>query len=523
MANKILQARTTQKIDTSENWAKAINFVPLNGEIIIYSDTKQIKVGDGVTNVNDLEFYSSTGGSGVELLGQTPITLSSDVSTLLLSVSGDCSYTIVTDTLADLTTATITYKNAEKIDYDGYFDIKSTGGSGWYQSYAEISMSGFTVGKTYNLVIDCVDRAWDTSNNITNGYYTIFDSAYNSLSSSSGIQSELYALSFTAATETIIIRMYSGDSASFSSGNSIARINTLYVNRGTSTTHTSITNLSGTFSNSKTLHNICSGATISSTPSCDVYAKSDEAITKSLSGKTIVCFGDSLFGMHRGDTSTPAYIAETTGATVYNVGFGGCRMSTHPSTGYAEFSMWALAKAIHDNDWSSQDSAVSSGVDYFTDQLSLLKSIDFNNVDIAIIHYGTNDFNGGIGIGADSSADSYSTLCGALRYSIEQLLTAYPKLRIYVSVPVFRYWTAEDSTVTYSDSYTNDNSNTLVEFVDALKAVAKEYHLPCIDGYYGLGINKINASTFLSDGTHFNDTGRKRFGTFIGSQLIANM
>ena len=43
------------------------------------------------------------------------------------------------------------------------------------------------------------------------------------------------------------------------------------------------------------------------------------------------------------------------------------------------------------------------------------------------------------------------------------------------------------------------------------------------DGYYGLGVNKINASTFLSDGTHFNDIGRKRFGTYIGSQIISNM
>lgn len=461
--------------------------------------------------------------NGVELLGQTPITLSSDVSTLLLSANGDCSYTIVTDTLADLTTASITYRNAEKIDYEGYFDIKSTGGSGWYQSYAEMSMSGFTVGETYNLVVDCTGRSWDTSNYITNGYFTIFDSNNNNLANDAGIESQLYSLSFTAATETIIIRMYPANSSSFSAGNSIARINTLYVNRGTSTKHTSIINLSGTFSNSKTLHNICSGAIISSTPSCDVYAKIDKTVTKVLSGKTIVCFGDSLFGMHRGDTSTPAYIAETTGATVYNVGFGGCRMSTHPSTGYAEFSMWALAKAIHDNDWTSQDSAVSSGVDYFTDQLSLLKSIDFNNVDIAVIHYGTNDFNGGIGIGADSPADSYLTLCGALRYSIEQLLSVYPKLRIHISVPVFRFWTSEDSTIAYSDSYTNANGNTLVEFVEAIKAVAKEYHLPCIDGYYGLGVNKINASTFLSDGTHFNDIGRKRFGTYIGSQIISNM
>lgn len=55
------------------------------------------------------------------------------------------------------------------------------------------------------------------------------------------------------------------------------------------------------------------------------------------------------------------------------------------------------------------------------------------------------------------------------------------------------------------------------------KAVAKEYHIPYIDGYHGLGINKINASMFLSDGTHFNDIGRQRFGTFIGSQIISNM
>jgi hypothetical protein len=30
--------RTQQKTDTSTNWAKVPNFVPLKGEIIIYSD-----------------------------------------------------------------------------------------------------------------------------------------------------------------------------------------------------------------------------------------------------------------------------------------------------------------------------------------------------------------------------------------------------------------------------------------------------------------------------------------------------
>lgn len=49
-------ARLQHKIDTSENWSKATNFKPLKGEIIIYSDLKKIKIGDGETLVNDLEF-----------------------------------------------------------------------------------------------------------------------------------------------------------------------------------------------------------------------------------------------------------------------------------------------------------------------------------------------------------------------------------------------------------------------------------------------------------------------------------
>lgn len=57
MAEKNLTTRIKHKIDTSANWAKAVNFIPLKGEIIIYSDTCQIKVGDGVTKVNDLPFY----------------------------------------------------------------------------------------------------------------------------------------------------------------------------------------------------------------------------------------------------------------------------------------------------------------------------------------------------------------------------------------------------------------------------------------------------------------------------------
>ena len=45
------------KHDTSANWAKAKNFIPAQGEVIIYDDMDPpFKIGDGVRNVNDLPF-----------------------------------------------------------------------------------------------------------------------------------------------------------------------------------------------------------------------------------------------------------------------------------------------------------------------------------------------------------------------------------------------------------------------------------------------------------------------------------
>ncbi len=243
---------------------------------------------------------------------------------------------------------------------------------------------------------------------------------------------------------------------------------------------------------------------------------------KPMYGKKVVCFGDSLFGMYRGADSAPAFVALETGATVYNVGFGGCRMAVHPTAGYSAFSMWALAKAIAENNWTTQNAQASSGSSYFPDQLALLKSIDFSTVNVAVIHYGTNDFASGDGIQIDNATDhdDYNTLCGALRYSVEKLLGAYPKLRIYISLPVYRYWT-ESGTTTYAETRQNKNGKTLPEFVEALRNVAAEYNLPVIDCYYGMGINKTNASTFLEDGTHHNATGRERFGRYIGANLSA--
>ena len=63
MANKTIKTRNVQKHDTEANWIKAVNFVPLKGELIVYDVdqthlTPRLKIGDGVTKVNDLDFQN---------------------------------------------------------------------------------------------------------------------------------------------------------------------------------------------------------------------------------------------------------------------------------------------------------------------------------------------------------------------------------------------------------------------------------------------------------------------------------
>lgn len=70
--NTTLKTRLVNKHDIAANWAKALNFVPLQGEIIVYDDrytdsggqvhivSEKVlyKIGDGITPVNDLPFIN---------------------------------------------------------------------------------------------------------------------------------------------------------------------------------------------------------------------------------------------------------------------------------------------------------------------------------------------------------------------------------------------------------------------------------------------------------------------------------
>lgn len=254
---------------------------------------------------------------------------------------------------------------------------------------------------------------------------------------------------------------------------------------------------------------------------------------KELSGLEIVNFGDSLFGNTQGSTSVSNFIANKTGAVVYNCAFGGTRMGAGQEIDrWQAFSMFRLAdeivkEATDDTKWDIQNTAISnkSWVDkpsYFDRSLERLKGIDFSTINILTIAYGTNDYTGGNAI--DDAANSYNTdtFAGALRYSLEKIMTKYPNIKVLLCTPTYRLWFNSDGSVdSDSDSRDYAGTGTLTGYVDKTKDIAKEYKIPHSDNYYELGINRFNALNFFTvqDGTHHNAIGRKVLGEKIGSVL----
>ena len=257
--------------------------------------------------------------------------------------------------------------------------------------------------------------------------------------------------------------------------------------------------------------------------------------TKPLEGKVVVNLGDSIFGIRRGDGSVSSFIAERTGATVYNVGFGGTRASVHGSSDFMSFSLFKLANEIvkpntDPTKWQEQNEVIArlktvgiTGMpSYFEEQLNTLKAIDFNTVDYITIAYGTNDFTGSIPIGDGIEPENTSTYKGALRYAIRLIITKYKKLNVLVCSPIYRYWMeSENAFIDDSDTHLF-NGVLLNDFVKAGREVSEDLKVPFLDNYNNLGINKYNKELYFpaTDGTHPSVAGNEKLGNKIGIELV---
>ena len=100
MAEKNINARVIHKHDIESNWLKATNFIPKKAEIIIYDaddnySYPRFKIGDGVTNVNELPFI-------VEKIFEELFTVMSSYhmpTPTTITIYGDMAWTQISDNM----------------------------------------------------------------------------------------------------------------------------------------------------------------------------------------------------------------------------------------------------------------------------------------------------------------------------------------------------------------------------------------------------------------------------------------
>lgn len=490
----------------------------------------------------------SGGGAEWTYYAKTPCRLSgASIGGAKLVSNGECTYRAYSDTVKDMDSAGRTLHWLTENHSDGVYEftvsIVNNKPSGWYQVLWTTQFTGLEVGKTYKLYIDTTGL---TPDSITMGMHfgrfllaSVVDGAKSDLiiSTTEVDHARLNSWEFTATTTDIILEYYAGKEISELVNGYTVRFKDLYINYADAESgHTPIFDQSGTFTNEFIFTDYVDKLHYESTPECSVYFK--EAKSKlftingqepdskgnidipisHLHGKTLVCFGDSITGMFKPPTDYPSVIAKLTGMTVYNVGMEGCRMSHHPDQYYDAFSMTQLIDGIIANDFTLQERAIGHTADYAAERVETLKSIDWANVDIISIFYGTNDIQGGIPLEIESDLTNESYL-GAVRYSLELLWRIYPQIKVLLITPIFRYW---DDPVINSDSKQFGNKY-FYDYTNGLLDVAKKYKTPALDLYYTSGINEQTCEYYFlpNDGTHPNEIGRELIGRKIAAKLLS--
>lgn len=235
-------------------------------------------------------------------------------------------------------------------------------------------------------------------------------------------------------------------------------------------------------------------------------------------GLYILFLGDDIFTYGDTDTSIPNQVAEATGATVYNCAFSESTLASKNLVFDEEycndvFSFSRLAYCIKSGDFTLVDYYKERADIYdssYDEAIDTLKSIDFDQIDVICLGYGTYDYLNGYMTTDVNNTSAANAVTGALTTGITAIREAYPHIRFVVMSPTFCYYDEGDGTLSQGDiRRVGITDETLGGYVVAMKAICVELSVSFLDNYFGIPLNAETAQQYLDDAVHVNDTCRK--------------
>ncbi len=234
----------------------------------------------------------------------------------------------------------------------------------------------------------------------------------------------------------------------------------------------------------------------------------DGAIKTYATDKTFVNFGDSIWAFSTGEGSIgnlSDYMKHYCSGNWINLATGGTTMAQRPGNSagkYDIFDFCNLADCIVSGDFSEQKSFEGA-----ITNISNVDNIDWDKVDYITVAYGTNDLAFGGTIDNASNLYDKSTVCGALRYAIKTISSAYPKIKFKILGIIYRH----------ADGIDN---RTIVEWNNKIKLTCEYMGAEYIDIRSLCGINEGNYSNYSYDGTHLKGAGKDAYAKGFASTII---
>ena len=249
---------------------------------------------------------------------------------------------------------------------------------------------------------------------------------------------------------------------------------------------------------------------------CVGFASMDDDAKAKLTGiygKKILIFGDSIIGNDRTE-GVCDYLAEYSGATVYNGAIGGTRItdlrsSQYDSPNVVYFDGVKLIHALMTDTWTDQDTYVTEVPDYVaSDTLPMLKTLDVSKLDMIVIAYGRNDI---------TSSETLQNIKDAIDTIIDDIQSHYPAVRILVLTPI---WGMFSSGTVDGDSYESTSGMTLRTMTDGMLSQAKARHVSSCDMLENMQLSQNTMATYMdNDHVHLNSAGNAMYAHILNGKL----
>lgn len=137
------------------------------------------------------------------------------------------------------------------------------------------------------------------------------------------------------------------------------------------------------------------------------------------------------------------------------------------------------------------------------------------NSDLVLLEIGINDFRGNATLGTINDT-TLSTWYGSVYRIVTDILDQDKARTVVLLTP---YGNIDTSAAGRWDN-PNDNGNTLLEFINAMKEVALKIGVPCFDIGANSGINGKTNTLYCYDGIHLNDLGGVLYAKTVKNLLF---